>query len=202
LGFFSELVRAKTLLEEGQIESCLEVLSAIGAEYKRGSYFLDLLGDAFLNKGDILTAARYKTLFEILTKILDSIDHESIAPRDKGDRAPLSPGPPLKHPCQLRPPMLSLIEDEATLAAEGAEAVSHDIMPVTLAIGKQYLAQGHPDLAIAVLEKLREQNPMDRELKDLLSKAKTNKRRDTAVKVLQSWLKKVEKLKAERNTLT
>ncbi len=196
----SELVRAKSLLEQGQVESCLEVLSAIGADYKRASYFVDLLGDAFLSKGDVQRAARYKTLFEILTKVLESLDQESVGLIHEHYGEQLYP---TSHFVRFqRDQFSSLMDEEEESDDEESKKLTPDVMPVTLAIGKQYLAQGHFDLAAAVFEKLVLQNPMDLELQNLLAKARNSKRRETITRVLQTWLEKVEKLKTQRKTFT
>lgn len=199
LEFSREIVRAKTFLEQGRIESCLEILAGIAKKYKEGSYFVDLLGDAYLDKGDIHKGARYKTLFEILRKILDTIDSEFLAPSKKNDHESSVPKRPFLQPCSHTSPS-SLMDLESTPDAEEPGFISPEVMPVTLAIGKQYLAQGHLDLAIAVFEKLREQNPTDLEIQNLLTEAHTDKRRATVLRILQGWLKQVEKLKTQRKS--
>ncbi|MGC8907987.1 MAG: hypothetical protein ACP5M0_11185 [Desulfomonilaceae bacterium] len=199
--FFSELARARMLLEQGNIDACLNVLITLGADYRRGAQFVDLLGDAFLVKGDIHAGIRYKTLFEILTRVLDSVDKRAASlnetrERDRSSAASASFMPQFQ---SLRIP--SEPDDEGAPEAHEPGFDSSSFMPVTLAMGKQFLAQGHFDLAIGVFERLRQRDPLDHEVNDLLNQAKASKKRKTALHVLQKWLKNVESLKAQREAL-
>jgi len=202
LEFFGELARARTLLEQGNIDSCLDVLTALRADYRRGAQLVDLLGDAFLEKGDIHAGIRYKTLFEILTKVLDSVDNQSESlhgTRERG-RSSSAAASFMGQFQSLRIP--STPDDEGTREDQEPGFDSSSFMPVTLAMGKQFLAQGHYDLAIGVFARLHQRDPMDREVNDLLHQAKARKKRKAALLVLQKWLKNVESLKAQREALS
>ncbi len=199
--FFSEITRAKMLLEQGNIDSCLDVLAALGADYRRGAQFVDLLADAFLEKGDVHDSIRYKTLFEILTKVLDSVDSHlaSLSASRTHGGASASGDSSMRQLRSLTIPTAP--EDEGMHQDHGSGFVSSDVLPVTLAMGKQFLAQGHFDLAIEVFERLQQRDPTDHDLNDLLNRAKAGKKRKTALFVLRKWLKNVENLRAQQEVL-
>lgn len=198
LELLSELIRAQALLDRGDSRGCLDVLRILEDEYKKATHVLDLLGDVFIQDGDLQRGTRYKTLFSVLQKVLDIIDDGEIQEQQRESQSAGTA------PAQLT--SLSASASRQRLNEEGvvalgiheADSADTDFVPVTPAIGKQLMIQGHFERALNVFERLLTENPQDQDIQDLRNKAAKMKRQKRLLEAMHGWLRNIERMRTQQ----
>ncbi|MDQ1240134.1 MAG: hypothetical protein QG577_2320 [Thermodesulfobacteriota bacterium] len=194
----SELIRAQALLDRGDSQGCLDVLRVLEGEYKKATHVLDLLGDVFIQDGDLQRGTRYKTLFSVLQKVLDAIDDGETQENGRESKCVrAAPVPLTSLPNSFSQQRLER-EEGATRQIHEADSATTDFVPVTPAIGKQLMIQGHFDLALSVFERLLTENPRDQDIQQLRDEAAKMKRQERLLEVMRGWLRNIEKMRSQQ----
>jgi tetratricopeptide (TPR) repeat protein len=191
------LKRAETLLQSGDFEQAIELLTLAEKKYVRAAKLFDLLGDALLRCGKIEEGIRYKTLHEVLrgtfkiatdedvclsgrrTKIADS----EYAAGTSGEAAGAN---------------FCASDEEALAACEMLErrAKAPDFIPVTAAMGDELMRQGHFDRATEIFALLAAKHPEDQSLHEAKERARRKGRQTLVLDILQRWLGNIEQMKS------
>jgi uncharacterized protein HemY len=198
LELLSELIRAQALLDKGDSQGCLDLLHVLEGEYKKATHVLDLLGDVFIQDGDLQRGTRYKTLFSVLQKILDAIDDGETQENGRESKSVRAA------PEQLTSLHTSFSQQRlerekgATRELHEADSAPTDFVPSTPAIGKQLMIQGHFDLALSVFDRLLTENPRDQDIQQLRDEAAKMKRQERLLEVMRGWLRNIEKMRFQQ----
>lgn len=179
--FEQGLSSAKDLIEKGDLDEALKELLSLEVRYVSGAILFDLLGEALLARGNIKEGVRYKTLYEVLRGTFKIVTEETT--RERPDLSGIRP---------------SLFRDPGV--PDGHDLDINDFVPVTPAMGHEFVRQGHYARAVSVFQKLIERNPDDqslREAKDLATKKETDKK---LLGVFQRWLTNIEQMKADESS--
>ncbi len=75
---------------------------------------------------------------------------------------------------------------------------SGDFVPLTSAMGHEFMRQGHFDRALEIFTVLAARNPEDRSLNEAKEKARKKSRQSAILEVLQRWLGRIEQMKSSR----
>jgi tetratricopeptide (TPR) repeat protein len=200
--FEQVLGKAQALFGEADLEGALDLLTRLEKKYVDASKLFDLLGDVLLRRGNIEEGIRYKTLYEILKGTFKIAAAESdTAAKPVGQR--LSAGPStgrdreasagFSQPCGLH-------EEAAGKwgSREDVPASKEDFIPVTLAMGQEFMRQGHFDKAFEIFTLLLQKSPEDESLIQARELARKKHREKRLLSVLQKWLANIEQMKAGR----
>lgn len=198
--FDRALSRAETLTQNGDLEGALELLSHLEKKYMRAARLFDLLGDVLLRRGQVEAGVRYKTLNEILKGTF------RIALEEGGTRGPL----PFSAPAaiQTSPRAHAIIEPPSQAIAtppvppetspQPEEAAEY--VPMTVAMAKEFMRQGHFDKALSIYNVLITKNPEDESLIVDRERARKKSREKKLVGMLQRWLENIERLRGEQGS--
>jgi hypothetical protein len=167
-GFPQQLGQARELLQNSDLEGAFRVLRDLEAQYIAASSLFDLLGDVLIRKGDVDQGFHYKQLHQILNRTLQ-----------------IARG--AKQETRVYP---------ATPTSE--EEVKADLVytPVTAAMARELMRQGHFDKAAKILDILTEQNPDDLSLREARNRVV---RENRVVRTLGGWLSNIKQIKASRS---
>ena len=174
------LDNAKDLIEKGELDQALEELLSLEDRYVRGVVLFDLLGEALLARGNIKEGVRYKTLHEVLKGTFKIVTEE--AARDR------------TYSADVRPALFREVDDSPEYDLDVS-----DFVPVTPAMGHEFLRQGHYARAASVFQKLIERNPDDSSLKKARELAAKKEKEKKLLGVFQRWLKNIEQMKADES---
>ncbi len=179
--FEQTLSKAGHLIEQGNIDSALALLSTLEFEYVRGARLFSLMGELFLRRGDVQMGIRYKVLHEVLKGTFQIAMDEVKRQRRQGiiiDQ-PESGS--------------SLLPGEHGSGKNKTE----DFIPVTAAMGHEFMRQGHYGSAQKIFSELAAKNPEDPALKQALEEARKKSHEKRIVGVLQGWLSNLEQMKSK-----
>ncbi|AFM26348.1 hypothetical protein [Desulfomonile tiedjei] len=180
--FEQTLSKAGHLIEQGNIDSALALLSTMEFEYVRSARLFSLMGELFLRRGDVQMGIRYKVLHEVLKGTFQIAMDEVKRQRRQGiviDQPDSSSALPAEH---------GTVEDKA-----------EDFIPVTAAMGHEFMRQGHYGRAQKIFAELAARNPQDLAVKQALEEARKKFHEKRIVGVLQSWLSNLEQMKTKQS---
>lgn len=206
MDFEQAIAKARSLYAEGDLDGAQELLSHLEKRYVRAARMFDLYGDVLLRRGFVKDGIRYKTLHEILKGTFKIAKEEADAMEAKMRRIAPSRAAATDY---LTTPELgakgtaSAPEPEPVWAAELEEsepAASDELFPVTAAMGREFIRQGHYARAVDVFNVLLEKTPDDTDLRDARERAHAMLRKKKLLGVLQGWLENIEKWKAGPST--
>ncbi|MBI4963632.1 MAG: hypothetical protein HY913_10175 [Desulfomonile tiedjei] len=198
--FEQVLSKAEALLHDADLESALELLTRLETKYVDAAKLFDLLGEVLLRRGNIEQGIRYKTLHEILKGTFKIASAESIAQvrpaaqRPLGARAASEPLAGIAPPCDVHKEA-SRVRD----AEEEARRKRAEFIPVTAAMGREFMRQGHFDKAFEIFSLLLQKNPEDESLIQARERARKKSSEKKLLWVLQRWLENIEQMKAGRS---
>lgn len=175
-GFERGLSLAKVLIEKGDLDKALELLLGLEGRYVGAAAVFDLLGETLLARGNIKEGIRYKTLYEVLKGTFRIVTQECGSDDYAGLRSPLY--------------------GESGILGEIALDIE-DLVPVTPAMGQEFVRQGHYDQAVKVYDKLIARNPDDetvQQARDVAARKDSDKK---LLVVFQQWLNNIEQMKSE-----
>jgi len=186
--------RARLLAARGDSEGCLNVLAQLEEKYVQGAQIFDLYGEVLIRQGNLLDGIRYKTVYTVLKGIFRSVNDVAAWP--------------LRHDPEgsavTRQESAESIEERRWEAApryeQGRKSEESDlspttVVPVTLAMGNEFMRQGHFDLALGIFDRLMDEHPQDESLRDLRVTAAKRNREKRLLAILQRWLKNIEQMK-------
>ncbi|MCA1961668.1 MAG: tetratricopeptide repeat protein [Desulfomonile sp.] len=201
------LTRARSLLQSGEFDACLDVLAVLEKKYVRAVGIFELLGELHLKLGNLEEGIRYKTLYETLRGTLQIAGETRKAYRQDvlpareceappvGETEPEWPAPAVEP--AVRPEFRSFAPEfrpDVLMPKTGG------LFPVTTAMGEEFVRQGHFDRAVAIYEQLLKRHPEDEGLKTSLNNARRKMREKKMLGVLQTWLSNIEKMKSSRRS--
>jgi len=175
-GFPRQLGYARELLQNSDLQGAFRVLRDLEAQYIAASSLFDLLGDVLIRKGDADQGFHYKQLHQILNRTLQ-IARGAKRTQEKGAKQETS--------AYLTRP-----------ASEEEADADFAYTPVTAAMARELMRQGHFDKAAKILDILAEQNPDDRSLREVRDRAV---RENRVVRTLGGWLNNIQQIKASRS---
>ena len=82
---------------------------------------------------------------------------------------------------------------------EEPESGEADFIPVTAAMGQEFMRQGHFDRALEIFNLLVKRNPEDQSLIQTREKARKKSREKKLLGVLRKWLENIEQMKSGRS---
>lgn len=182
-GTFEEtLSKAGHLIEQGNIDSALALLSTMEFEYVRSARLFSLMGELFLRRGDVQLGIRYKVLHEVLKGTFQIAMDEVKRQRRKGI-------------------VIDQPESSSALPAEHGtgEDKAEDFIPITAAMGHEFMRQGHYGRAQKIFTELAARNPQDLAVKQALEEARKKSHEKRIVGVLQGWLSNLEQMKTKQS---
>lgn len=200
--FEQVLSKAEALFHGADLEGALELLTHLETKYVNAARLFDLLGDVLLRRGNIEEGIRYKTLHEILKGTFKIAASESgthtrsSTPKPFASRTP-SAGPEahaeVRQPCGMPADAPAVCDAE-----EEAEADKAEFIPVTAAMGQEFMRQGHFERAFEIFSLLVQRNPEDESLVKAREQARKKSREKRLLSVLHKWLENIEQIKAGR----
>jgi tetratricopeptide (TPR) repeat protein len=200
--FEQVLRKAQALFRDANLEGALELLVRLEKKYVDATKLFDLLGDVLLRRGDIEQGIRYKTLHEILKgtfKIAAAESGASAKPTLQRSPAGRSTFQGREAPAGFE--RLTGLH-EAVVSTFGAEddvqAEREEFIPVTAAMGQEFMRQGHFDRAFEIFSLLLRKAPEDESLIEARERARKKSREKKLLSVLQKWLENIEQMKAGR----
>jgi len=197
-GFDYALKKAEALVQNEHLEEALDLLTVAERSYVRAAKLFDLLGDVLLRCGNIEEGIRYKTLHEVLKGTFKIATDESERGEDRSsrtenvDRALGLPGRPGGQ--KVCAPM-----DEGAFAPCGIPeggGRTRDFIPLTAAMGHEFMRQGHFDRALEIFTLLAARRPEDESLQEAKEQARRKDRQTVVLDVLQRWLGNIERMKS------
>lgn len=202
------LTRARSLLQSGELDACLDVLTVLEKKYVRAVSIFELLGELHLKLGNVEEGTRYRTLYETLRGTFQIAGETKRAYRDDlvGERESEAPQAveimaewpaPAPESAARRPQFRSFAPE---LRPEVLTPGSGGLFPVTTAMGEEFARQGHFDRAAAIYEQLLKRHPEDDGLQASLNDARRKTRERKMLGVLQTWLSNIEKMKSSRRS--
>jgi tetratricopeptide (TPR) repeat protein len=191
--FDRALSRAESLAQKGDLEGAIELLSHLEKKYMRAARLFDLLGDLLLQRGQIEAGVRYKTLNEIL-KGTFRIALEEGGVHGSMPYVAAAPTQPTLTPMGVGVP--------PSVASRGIQppTATTEYVPMTAAMAKEFMRQGHYDKALGIYNVLIKKNPEDEALVIDRERARKKGREKKLVGMLQQWLANIERLKGEQGS--
>jgi tetratricopeptide (TPR) repeat protein len=174
--FEQELDRARSLLENSDLEGAFRLLQNLEAKYISASSLFNLLGDVLIRKGDVEQGLHYKQLHQVLNKTLQ-IARGAVPKKREAAVAPIA---------DLSPSSSGLEQDFPDMS----------YAPVTAAMAHELMRQGHFDKAAQILNILLQQNPEDGSLKEILDEAAKKGAENRILRTLGGWLNNIKDIKA------
>jgi tetratricopeptide (TPR) repeat protein len=197
--FDRALNKAETLAQSGNLEEALELLWHLEKKYMRASRLFDVIGEMLLQRGQMEAGVRYKTLHEIL-KGTFKIAVEESGSRSVGPFAGMGPA-------QVSPSMVGGVSaasssaeaQSVTVATTELPEEAPEYIPMTVAMAKLLMQQGHFDKALGIYNFLISKDPKDESLLVARENIRKKKNEKKVVTMLQRWLNNIERLKTERD---
>jgi len=187
--------KARLLLESDDLDGCLKILGCLEEKYVHAVKIFDLFGDAFLHRGNVPDGIRYKTLHSVLAAIFETIIVET--PEAKQTYAENNV------PSSGKTESLSDEEcfDSLSYSSEDFPSLEEEfahqgLVPITAAMGHEFMKQGHFDLARDIFDKLLKKYPGDESLKENRSHANRMNREKRLLGFLHSWLRNIKRMKS------
>jgi tetratricopeptide (TPR) repeat protein len=177
--FEDAIAKADTLLEKGEIESALLLLLNLEKKYVKAVRLFDLLRTAYLHLGCVEDGTRSESLYGALTDVFEKFGVEE----------------------KMTETVLQEDEDAEgmdTGEIDGPAAAS--LFPVTAAMGRELMRQGHFDRALEIFEALLVSNPGDETLEQCRDEAHKKSRETKMLEFLKGWLGAIEKIRSERSS--
>jgi tetratricopeptide (TPR) repeat protein len=171
---------AKVLIEKGDLDNALKLLLGLEVRYVGAAAVFDLLGETLLARGNIKEGIRYKTLYGVLRGTFRIVTEED--GRDGIDYS------------GLRSPLYG----ESGGLGEPALDID-ELIPVTPAMGHEFVRQGHYHQAVKVFDKLIARNPEDESLRQAKDEAAKKDSDQKLLGVFQRWLKNIEQMKSDES---
>jgi hypothetical protein len=206
--FEDAIAKARSLFADGDLEGAHELLSHLEKRFVRAARLFDLFGDVLLQRGFVKDGIRYKTLHEILkgTFKIAKEEADALESRMRGFSSPASvpdldalatpeAGPDDVDQASGVPPAWSSELDEPDSSEDAGP-----LFPVTVAMGREFMRQGHYGRAVEVFDTLAQKNPDDPELHEALKRAGEMMRKKKLLGILQGWLENIENMKAKHPT--
>ena len=192
------LNKAEALLQRADLEEALELLTGVEKRYVRGVKLFDLLGDALLRRGNIEEGLRYKTLHEVLKGTFKIATDEAVCGSGRARRMADSD---YDSGLDVRPSEQEICAPtgEGALAPCGIpekRLKTADFIPVTAAMGHEFIRQGHFDRALEIFTLLAARHPEDQSLQEAKEEARKKGRQNMVLEVLQRWLGNIERMKS------
>jgi hypothetical protein len=192
------LEKAEALLQRAEVEEALNLLAGVEKRYVRAAKLFDLLGDALLRLGNTEEGLRYKTLHEVLKGTFKIATDEAVCGSGRGQSTADSD---YTSGLDVRPPDQEVCAptDEGALAPCGIpekKLKTSDFIPVTAAMGHEFIRQGHFDRASEIFTLLAARHPEDHSLQEAKEEARKRGRQNLVLQVLQSWLGNIERMKS------
>ncbi len=171
-----------------------EILLRLAGEYVRSAKIFLLLGNLKTNSGDVIQGERYRTLYDALKGTFESVLGNAVRPpehwlsdRQLGVETGL--GSLVGVQQATHSPARDNIRDSTNLPG------ILDVAPVTVAMGRQFLKQGHFRKALNIFNKLLEQKPEDSDLLNLQDQTAKKVKETHVVNVLHHWLENIGRIK-------
>jgi len=202
--FEQALSRARALFRDGDLEGALELLVHLEKKYVNAAKLFDLLGEVLLRLGNIGEGIRYKTLHEILKGTFRIAAAESTAYGQSAAQKQLAghPACPVSEAAARAPRTTRLVRKDGILGPEEeVQAGEMDFIPVTAAMGQEFMRQGHFDKAFEIFRLLALKNPEDEALPQARERARKKSREKKVLSVLHRWLENIEQMKAGRSSV-
>jgi hypothetical protein len=192
------LKKAEALLQRADVEEALELLTGVEMRYVRAAKLFDLLGDALLRRGNIAEGLRYKTLHEVLKGTFKIATDEAVC---RSGRSQIKTDSDFASSLDLGLPEQAVYAptDEGALAPCGIpenRLKTADFIPVTAAMGHEFMRQGHFDRALEIFTHLAARHPEEQSLQEAKEEARRKGRQNMVLEVLQRWLGNIEQMKS------
>jgi tetratricopeptide (TPR) repeat protein len=192
------LEKAEALLQRAEVEEALNLLAGVEKSYVRAAKLFDLLGDALLRRGNTEEGLRYKTLHEVLKGTFKIATDEAVCSSGRGQSTADSD---YASGLDVRPPEQEVCAptDEGALAPCGIpekKLKTSDFIPVTAAMGHEFIRQGHFDRALEIFTLLAARHPEDQSLQEGKEEARKKGGQNLVLEVLQRWLGNIERMKS------
>lgn len=201
--FEQVLRKAQALVSEADLEGALELLSHLEKKYVNAAKLFDLLGDVLLRRGSIEEGIRYKTLHEILKGTFKIAAGHAVSYGASELHEPHGGRPastvPDRSPVAFKPPTPEKEAAGISMAEEEPGSGEADFIPVTAAMGQEFMRQGHFDRALEIFNLLMKKNPEDESLLQAREKARKKSREKKLLGVLRKWLENIEQMKSGRS---
>jgi hypothetical protein len=209
MDFEQAIAKARSLFASGDLEGAHELLIHLEKRFVRAARLFDLLGDVLLQEGFVKDGIRYKTLHEILKGTFKIAKEEADAMETRLRGIGLPVGAPDSE-ALAKPKPAPDAEDLAagtptsweTALDERDSEEAGPLFPITAAMGREFMRQGHYDRAQEVFDALAAQSPDDTELREAQERAGEMRRKKKLLGILQGWLENIEKMKTEHPTET
>ena len=207
MDFEQAIAKARSLCASGDLEGAHELLSHLEKRFVRAARLFDLYGDVLLQRGFVKDGIRYKTLHEILKGTFKIAKEEANALETRMRRGSSAAGLPDLHAFttpnvdsdEAEPEEGSSHTWDAALEESEPEEVG-PLFPITAAMGREFMRQGHYARAMEVFDALAQKNPEDPELREEVERAGQMRRKKKLLGILQGWLENIEKMKTEPRT--
>ena len=178
--FEDAIAKADTLLEKGEIESALLLLLSLESKYVKAARLFDLLKTAYLRLGCLEEGTRSESMYDALTDLfekfgVDGKTRETAGLQDEEDAEGMDTG-----------------------EIDGPPATS--LFPVTAAMGRELMRQGHFDRALEIFEAVLVSNPGDETVEQCRDEAHKKSRETKMLEFLKGWLGAIEKIRSERSS--
>lgn len=171
--FHEGIQQARAFLEDHDITRCLTSLSVLEKRYVEAAQVFDLIGQAFLVAGKVHEGTRYKTLHAVLTGIFRSV----LETEHSTGRFSLTE-------------KLDLRDDSEAIDQ------SDGLLPVTFAMGLEFMRQGHYGHALQVFEQLLKKEPENSDLRDIRNMAEIKYKKNKLRDILERMVRNVERMKS------
>jgi hypothetical protein len=201
--FEQGLEQARQCLESLRLDAAVELLRRLEGRYVAAAGLYDLLGDVLIRMNHIEEGVRYKTLYAVLKGTFRIVHEETERskpiPPEKilAEIADAIPGLPADTRDVSPPPE---IRERPHGIAEFDDLAEEAFFPVTVAMGRQLMKQGHFDKALDVFNLLAAKDPADECVRGLRDNARRKCRGKGALDVLRRLLKNVDRMKADLST--
>lgn len=185
---------ARLLVAKGDIKGCLETLAHLEERYVKAAQIFDLYGEVLIRQGNVSDGIRYKTVHTVLDGIFKNVTGVAPAFRQFGEvEKPVTR--------QVAPESKERVWDSAPSEEQDWQGREADLfpqtaLPVTVAMGSEFMRQGHFDRALDIFDQLVEIRPQDESIKELRARAAKKNREKRMLAILQRWLKNIEQMKS------
>jgi hypothetical protein len=188
--FERQIEAAYALASSGQVEASEEILLQLAGEYVRAARIFLLLASLKTNLGNVVQGEKYRTLYDVLKGIFESVlgsTAEPLPERHLVSETGLGSFEAVRQGT-------SCIAERNTRDSTNLPGIL-DVAPVTVAMGRQFLKQGHFRKALNIFNKLLEQKPEDSDLLNLQDQAAIKVKETHVVNVLHHWLQNIGRIK-------
>lgn len=192
--FRTGLRKARSLIrDDNDPDAALDLLRRLEVDYVLGAEIFDLIAEVQRRKGNVLSGVRYQTLYDVLRGNFNIVE-EDLAEAGVA----LLPGP-RRHEAEtlLSEAFQQILQPPRMPEVDAGQVSEDEFVPITAAMGHEFMRQGHHERALVIYDRLLQSNPDDENLKQAKDAARKKVREKRALEIFQGWLKKINRMKSE-----